>query len=322
MKPFLYKKYQGIYYYFFHKNGRRTNVSTGRKNRSEAEKWVKENYPNRVEANYKTTIEEYFNIYLKYSEMNLAPNTHNTNKNTFNQFRRINSKVYIKDIHSQDLEDFKNELTKTISKQSANVYLRHLKSALTHAFNNNYTGTNPGSKVKSFQQPEKEILSFTEPQIKQLLKLSPADFVPIIKFALLTGMRLSEIRNCQWSDIKGDILTIGKDFHTKSKKIRKLYISSQLREVLNGLDKNSDYLFHYKDASSISKVFTKILRKGNFPDKFHFHCLRHTFITNMLNAGVPIVKVKEIAGHSDIKTTMRYAHISSIDKEAMEMVRV
>ncbi len=57
----------------------------------------------------------------------------------------------------------------------------------------------------------------------------------------------------------------------------------------------------------------KILRTINLPEKFHFHCLKHTFITNLIKAGVNINYVKEIAGHSDIHTTMNYIHILTED---------
>lgn len=332
MKPFLCPKYKGFYYYYFYKNGKRTNVSTGKKKRSEAEEWVKLNYPNLVEVNNKLTVKEYFDIYLKYSELNLEKNTHAINLLSLKHFSSINSKKYLKDIQSQDLEDFKSELikrtTKTgkkISKTSANIYLRHLKAAFSYANKKKYLGGAPGEGVKQFKESEKDILCFTDEQIKMILSFSSEDFGKLIRFALLTGMRLSEIKNCQWSDIEKNILTIGAKFRTKSKKIRRLYVTDTLKSLINSIPKNSDYIFNYKDASSISKAFRKILLKAfdkKTADKYHFHCLRHTFITNMLNAGGKIVTVQQIAGHSDIKTTMRYAHISSIDKEAMEMVKV
>ena len=43
------------------------------------------------------------------------------------------------------------------------------------------------------------------------------------------------------------------------------------------------------------------------PD-FRFHDLRHTFGTRLANAGVDVVKIKELMGHASIVTTMRYIH--------------
>jgi len=44
-------------------------------------------------------------------------------------------------------------------------------------------------------------------------------------------------------------------------------------------------------------------------EKFGWHTLRHTFATQLASNNVPIITIKELMGHSDIKTTMRYAHL-------------
>jgi integrase len=64
------------------------------------------------------------------------------------------------------------------------------------------------------------------------------------------------------------------------------------------------------------KHFSKLTRLANVRE-IHFHALRHTFLTNIANgigmdAPVDIVKVMELAGHSDLKTTMIYVHSAGI----------
>lgn len=50
------------------------------------------------------------------------------------------------------------------------------------------------------------------------------------------------------------------------------------------------------------------------------HDMRHTYITNLIESGAPLSVVKELAGHSDIKMTMRYTHISLESKvKAVDM---
>ena len=63
----------------------------------------------------------------------------------------------------------------------------------------------------------------------------------------------------------------------------------------------------------MTRLFKKYVRKAELPEKFHFHCLRHTFITELIKNGININYVKELAGHSDIKTTMNYIHIITDD---------
>ncbi len=51
------------------------------------------------------------------------------------------------------------------------------------------------------------------------------------------------------------------------------------------------------------------LKHAGLP-KIKFHDLRHTFATNFVMKGGSILSLKEILGHSDLKMTMRYAHLA------------
>ena len=46
------------------------------------------------------------------------------------------------------------------------------------------------------------------------------------------------------------------------------------------------------------------------------HILRHTFCSHLAMQGVPVNAIKELAGHQDIETTMRYMHLSPAAKES------
>ncbi|MBK8550893.1 MAG: tyrosine-type recombinase/integrase [Ignavibacteria bacterium] len=51
-----------------------------------------------------------------------------------------------------------------------------------------------------------------------------------------------------------------------------------------------------------------MLRKLNLNEDLHFHCLRHTYFPNLSRLNVPVNYIKELAGHSSIKTTEIYLH--------------
>lgn len=54
---------------------------------------------------------------------------------------------------------------------------------------------------------------------------------------------------------------------------------------------------------------------------FRFHDLRHTAVTGMVDSGIDMVVIKEILGHSNIQTTMRYAHaLESVKIKAIELL--
>jgi len=63
----------------------------------------------------------------------------------------------------------------------------------------------------------------------------------------------------------------------------------------------------------LSKQFTKVVDAAGIVD-FHWHDLRHDFISCAVQSGVEIYLVKELAGHLDIRWTMKYAHLEPHQK--------
>src|SRR6266511_331291 len=62
------------------------------------------------------------------------------------------------------------------------------------------------------------------------------------------------------------------------------------------------------DPDDITHRFKAFVKEAGLPDDIHFHSLRHSCATLLLAQGVPMYVVKEILGHSQISTTMRYTH--------------
>jgi site-specific recombinase XerD len=61
----------------------------------------------------------------------------------------------------------------------------------------------------------------------------------------------------------------------------------------------------------VSQSIRKALRNAGLSD-CKIHTLRHTHATRLIQNGMSVYEVKEILGHSDIKTTMRYAQLESL----------
>ena len=66
---------------------------------------------------------------------------------------------------------------------------------------------------------------------------------------------------------------------------------------------------------NVKNGFKSALKKAEITN-FRFHDLRHTFASHFVMRGGDLKTLQEILGHSDIKTTMRYAHLSKAHKAA------
>lgn len=66
---------------------------------------------------------------------------------------------------------------------------------------------------------------------------------------------------------------------------------------------------------SIRTQFRKYRKKAKLNEKFVVHSLRHSFATDLIERGANIIQVKELMGHSNIRSTMEYIHIAKMEIE-------
>jgi integrase len=146
---------------------------------------------------------------------------------------------------------------------------------------------------------------------------------PILICALHTGMRKGEILSLKWEcvDLEERYITLLK---TKSGKKRIIPISNRLFEELDILNQNklSEYVFVNPETKNpyydLKRAFNLLCKEANVKN-FVFHDIRHTAATRMVAAGIDLAVVREVLGHSDISTTMRYAHpVPEQKKKAIE----
>lgn len=131
-----------------------------------------------------------------------------------------------------------------------------------------------------------------------------------LTIALNTGMRRGEILSLKWQDI--DFLKGFIDIKdSKSGKSRKAPMNIFVFEALKGMNQTSEFVFfnpetkeHIKDVKTAFKAACARARiKG-----LRIHDLRHTAATKMIEAGVDLVTVSKLLGHSSIAMTMRYCN--------------
>lgn len=75
--------------------------------------------------------------------------------------------------------------------------------------------------------------------------------------------------------------------------------------LIEGQTKGQPY-----SATSLEKIFHKYLGKVYKNHNFTLHCLRHSYATHLLEAGVSLRYIQELLGHKSSKTTEIYTHVS------------
>jgi site-specific recombinase XerD len=157
----------------------------------------------------------------------------------------------------------------------------------------------------------------------------------MILVLLRTGMRIGELLNTQLTDVNLLERKIAIYEAEKNGVGRVVYISKDalcaLRAWLHRRDPNNVLLFYGQGRSSLSYhgarlMFMKYLKKAGLGHKgYTLHCLRHTFASEMLNAGMRLECLQPLLGHSNIEVTRRYAKLTDKTREeeyfrAMEII--
>ncbi len=208
------------------------------------------------------------------------------------------------------------------SKYAANLYCRTLKAAMNKAITWNYISKNPFKGIKLPKIPKKYPTFILEKELNIIIdSIKERDIKDVITLAFFTGMRLSEIINLCWSavDLKSGIITVqnNETFTTKSKRERIIPMHERVRLVLcNRPRRDSDRYVFAKCGilylqEFISKKFKKSLLQAGLSNELHFHSLRHSFASNLVQKGISLYVVKELLGHESINTTQIYSHLQN-----------
>lgn len=219
-----------------------------------------------------------------------------------------------------------------------------LREIFKYAEIKGYVKNNPMNLIKGMKKESvKEYKTFTFEEVQKLIKNArPKWLGDLILLAYHTGMRKCECYGLQWKDI---------DFNEKLLMVVRSVTATQPNERLINepktrtskriilLDEKTVTMLkrRYDNRSSDTWVFAnqygelispwynvKYFRdtclKSEIPIR-RFYDLRHTHITELVTAGIPLPVIQKRAGHSDIKMTMHYTHIQpDMQKCAVELL--
>jgi integrase len=169
--------------------------------------------------------------------------------------------------------------------------------------------TNPLSDLTIPNSDPKRERRLKAGELHQLLKAAERSrnpfLVPIILFALVTGMRRGEILAMRWTDIDRDrqALLIPS---SKTGVARTIPLLAEALRILDGLPQSSHRVFPIT-ANAVRLAWERLRNRAGLCD-LHFHDLRHEAISRFFEAGLSTPEVALISGHRDARMLFRYTH--------------
>ncbi len=234
-------------------------------------------------------------------------------------------KILLSDLDDRYTKGFVLYLSTAISRTSGttlktssqhNIYTS-LKTIVHQAIKDNLLTTDPTKSIDPPRMvlPHKEFL--TEEELKRLIRTPCSK--EIVKrsflFCCFTGLRISDVRELTWKKVTFEEQGAHINYRQKKTKIENYVpLSENAISVLPPKDdkSDSDLVFMLPPETTIRKTLKEWMTNAKIDKHITFHSSRHTCATLLLNSGVDIYTVKEILGHTDIGTTMKYTKV--IDK--------
>ena len=135
----------------------------------------------------------------------------------------------------------------------------------------------------------------------------------IMPMLLMTGARKQEVLDAQWGDFDLE-RRLWRVPISKSGKARHVPLSNGVLRMLPNLPRvgHCPYLFPNpatgKPYVTVFRAWDTARKKAGLP-KVRMHDLRHSFASFLINGGRSLYEVQRILGHTQSKTTQRYAHL-------------
>lgn len=179
-------------------------------------------------------------------------------------------------------------------------------------------------KLRRRKELEHRMTWYTKDEVERLAyaSLDPfqrRDLHDIILAAAYTGCRQGELMSIKCSDIDlgSNLIHIGgkPDFITKAGNYRSVPIHERIKDLVcvrmeHATPNTKLFGSDWTDKDQLIRAFRKVRTFIGKDDTYVFHTLRHSFCTWCIEANVPLVTVKELAGHKRIETTLRYTKVS------------
>lgn len=203
--------------------------------------------------------------------------------------------------------------------------LNAVKAMLRKAVSWGYLKGFNGASVSRLRETRQKLLFYTPQELSRLIakckteypekssNAVPHDWVTICLLGARAGLRRSEIHWLAWDDIdfKRGLLSVTPKpgWDPKDYEVRHVPMTKDLASHLRGLPRATEWVLGNRpNLGVMTSYFRRIVRKAGL--RGGIHTLRHTFASHLAQAGVSLYAIAKLLGHSDVRTTEIYAHLS------------
>jgi len=256
------------------------------------------------------TVNDLFNLYTKdLTRRNAKTIKQITKLYEFNLQGPLGDKLITEIVRGEIAETHFNISDR--SKATANKCLGILKAMFNLAITLSFIENNPATHIpKNRDNKRKRYLTNEElikvTQLLDQLAVNPlrTESCNFIWLLILTGCRKGELSKAKWTDLHDNMLILKEHKTDKSGEDRIIHLTTRALNIINSLDKTSEYLFNINNPRRVWERVKDVLELKDIT----LHDLRHSYASFGLQT-LNLSQVGNLLGHQDQATTQRYAHI-------------
>jgi len=256
---------------------------------------------------------------------------------SFVTYLTMNTNRSLTDITREDIEAFvEHEQDRRLKLSTVRSRLVILRAFLRFLIEQGYVDHEVLTRKIQIKLPESLPRAIAPPDVKQLLSVvTRVRDRALFLLLLRTGMRIGELLDTKVDEVSIQDKKVMVYQAQKTGTGRVVYFSDDAHSVLKvwikERDRSKEYLFYPQGGCKFTyggarEIFLKYLRKSGLVHKgYTIHCLRHTFASELLNAGMRLECLQKLLGHTSLEVTRRYARLTDKTREdeyfkAMEQI--
>ena len=295
-------------------DGKRHRRSSGTEDRNLAQalgaKWVEEGF---LEKHFGKKPDVAFSeALLRYAKTHKRDHAKHFNGMTRYVLKRLAERfghLNISQITYAEVQAFLDERLETVSLSTAQKDVTILKAILNKACREGLIDSVPPFPRLKTLKPRQRWLTTAEED--RLVTGAAPHLQPLIRFAVDTGGRLSELLGLDWKEVDMAERRI-RFVETKNGEDRTIRLCDRAYETLKKLGPRKQgivFLFNGKPIKRVQKAFVRARERAGLKD-VRFHDLRHTFASRLVQAGIPLYDVMHLTGHKSLAMVQRYSHLA------------